>query len=160
MKICRLIVLAVAVSCLMTTFVWAQGNQQNTQAMADLMRKDLRAQKQSIIDQAMELEAAQKAVFWGVYDKYQKELELIWNQRLANIKKYAENYTGMTDAVADELAAKMLDIEGQRNVLKKKYYAEFKAKMGSRVAGRFLMAETALGNLIDLQLASEIPLIK
>jgi hypothetical protein len=160
MKTCRLVLLIVAVSCLMTTFALAQGNEKGIQADIDLMRKDLRAQKQSIVDQAMGLEADQKAVFWGIYDKYQKELNVIWDQRLANIKKYAENYEKMTDAIADELAVKALDIEAQRGALKKKYYAEIKAKMGARVAGRFLMAETGLGNLIDLQLASEIPLIK
>jgi hypothetical protein len=150
----------VGVSCLMATFASAQGTDQNTQAYADLLRKDLRSQKQSIVDQAMGLEAGQKAVFWAIYDKYQKELNGIWDQRLANVKKYADNYSKMTDTVADELAVKALDIEGQRNALKKKYYAEFKAKMGPRVAGRFLQTETALGNLIDLQLASEVPLIE
>ena len=56
------------------------------------MRKNLRTEKQSIVDAAMELEAADKAKFWAVYEKYQKELNGIWDQRLANIKKYAENY--------------------------------------------------------------------
>lgn len=160
MKNLRVVLLFVGVSCLMTAFASAQGTDKNTQVYADLLRKDLRTQKQSIVDQAMGLEAGQKVVFWGIYDKYQKELNGIWDLRIANIKKYADNYNKMTDTVADELAVKAIDLEAQRNALKKKYYAEFKAKMGPRVAARFLQTETALGNLIDLQLASEIPLIE
>ena len=159
--------LAVVLSCLLTTALWAQtssaaaGQQKDqTQAYVDLMRKNLRTEKQSIVDAAMELEAADKAKFWAVYEKYQKELNGIWDQRLANIKKYAENYNNMTDAVADQLAITALNIEDQNKALKRKYYAQFKAAMNARVAARFLQVESALGHLIDLQLATEIPLVK
>ncbi|MFN8006134.1 MAG: hypothetical protein U0V70_03745 [Terriglobia bacterium] len=131
-----------------------------TQAYADLMRKNLRMEKQSIVDQAMELEAGDKAKFWAVYDKYQKELNGIWDQRMANIKKYAENYTNMTDAVADQLATTALSIEDQNRALRRKYYAQFKTALNARVAARFLQVESALGHLIDLQLAAQIPLVK
>ena len=163
----RSTLLALGLSALLTTTVWAQtssagaGQQKDqTQAYADLMRKNLRTEKQSIVDAAMELEAADKAKFWAVYEKYQKELNGIGDQRLANIKKYAENYSNMTDAVADQLATTALNIEDQNKALRRKYYAQFKTAMNARVAARFLQVESALGHLIDLQLASEIPLIK
>ena len=63
-----------------TTSSAGSGQQKDqTQAYADLMRKNLRTEKQSIVDAAMELEAADKAKFWAVYDKYQKELNGIWD---------------------------------------------------------------------------------
>ena len=158
---------ALGLSCLLATNLWAQtssagaGQQKDqTQAYADLMRKNLRTEKQSIVDAAMELEAADKAKFWAVYEKYQTELNGIWDQRLANIKKYAENYDKMTDAVADQLAITALNIEDQNRALRRKYYAQFKAAMSARVAARFLQVESALGHLIDLQVASQIPLMK
>jgi predicted secreted Zn-dependent protease len=163
MRTRRLVLIAVAVSCLMSASAWAQldpAAEKRAQAYIDMMRKDLRAQKQSYVDQAVALEADQKVVFWGIYDKYQKELNVIWDSRLANIKKYADSYEKMTDELADEIAVKALDIEGQRNALKKKYYGEVKAKLGPRVAARFLQAETAFGQMIDLQMAAEIPLMK
>lgn len=159
--------LVLGLSCLLATSVWGQTNSagagqksDQTQAYTDLLRKNIRTEKQSIVDQAMELEAADKAKFWAVYDKYQKELNGIWDQRLANIKKYAENYTNMTDAVADQLATTALNIEDQNRALRRKYYAQFKAALDARVAARFLQVESALGHLIDLQLASQIPLMK
>jgi hypothetical protein len=150
---------------LIVTMAWAQGTssqteQKSTQAYMDMMRKDLRIQKQSIVDQAMGLEAAQKAQFWSIYDKYQKDLKALWDQRIANIKKYSENWPDTPDAVADQLANKALDLATQRVTLQKKYYGELKAAMGARVASRFLQVETVLEHLIDLQVMSQIPLIQ
>ena len=62
--------------------------------------------EQAIVDAAMDLEAADKAKFWSVYEGYQKEMKGVWDGRLANIKKYAQNFEKMTDPVADELAAR------------------------------------------------------
>ena len=160
--------LALGLICLLSTALCAQGTgagagdkaSDQTQEYIEMMRKDLRKGKQSIVDQAMELEAADKVKFWGIYDKYQKELNVIGDQRLANIKKYAENFNNMTDAVADQLASTALNLEDQTRALRKKYYAQFKAAMNARIAVRFLQVESALGHLIELQLASEIPLMK
>ena len=44
-------------------------------------------------------------------------------------------------------------------MLMKKYYGQMKSALGSKVAARFLQVETALSNLIDLQLNAEIPLM-
>ena len=151
--------------CLLSILSWAQDTasqteQKSTQAYIDMMRKDVRVQKQSIVDQAMGLEAAQKAQFWSIYDKYQKDLTALGDQRLANIKKYAANWPNTPDAVADQLAVKALDLAAQKLSLQKKYYGELKTAMGARVAARFLQVETVLEHLIDLQLMSEIPLMQ
>ncbi len=161
MKSCRIVLVVLTVVWLLTTFAWAQAPEdKNTQAYIDMFRKDLRTEKQSLVDQAMGLEAAQKAQFWTVYEGYQKELNAIWDQRLANIKKYADNFDKMTDPVAEELASTMLNLEGQRTALRKKYYAEFKAKMGARVAARFLQTEATIGALMDVQIGTQIPIIQ
>ena len=140
----------------------AQSSAQNDERMkplVDAMRKDLRTEKQSLIDQAMGLDAADKAKFWTVYQGYQKELDAIWDVRLANVKKYAQNFDSMTDAVADQLTASALQNEQQLTALKKKYHAQFKAAIGAKPAARWLQAETTVGNLMMLQLLSELPLL-
>jgi hypothetical protein len=165
MRSFRLIMVFVTIGCLLGVNAWAQTtsaqpNEKNLQELTDMMRKDLRMQKQSIVDQAMGLEAAQKAQFWGIYDSYQKELNGLWDQRIANIQKYADNYETMTDAVADQLALKAIDIAQQTVTLRKKYYNEMKTALGARVAARFLQTEAILGNIVDLQIGSQIPLVQ
>lgn len=161
MRSCRIALIVLTLTWVTAASAWAQATDaKDTQAYTDLLRKDLRAQKQSLVDQAMGLEAAQKAQFWTIYGGYQKTLDGIWDQRVANIKKYADNFDKMTDPVADELANTMLNVEGQRTALRKKYYAEFKAQMGAIVAARFLQAEATIGALMDLQIGTQIPIIK
>lgn len=128
-------------------------------AYTDMLRKDIRAGKNAIVDQAMGLEAADKAKFWGVYEKYEAELKGLWEKRFANIKKYAENYNNLSDAVADQLASASMDNDAQALALRKKYHPLMKTAIGSRGAARFLQVETMLGHLIGLQLGDEIPLI-
>jgi len=129
-------------------------------AYIEMIRKDIRTERNTIVDQAMNLEPAEKAKFWGVYDKYAQEIKGIWDERLANILKYAENFQTMTDATADELATKAIDLRTKELAILKKYYGEMKKALGPRVAGRFYQVETMLGNVIGLNLSSQIPLVE
>jgi hypothetical protein len=153
----RIVLVLVGLACLITCTGWAQtANDKYT----DLIRKDLRKEKQSIVDQSMGLDAADKSKFWAIYADYQTALDAIWDQRIANINKYADNFEKMTDEIADQLAVKMMDLEGQRSALRNKYYQLYKQKMGARIAARFLQVEYSLACLIDLQLAAEIPILQ
>jgi len=161
MKSFRMSMLLVVTVALLAGAVYAQTPADKTsQTMIEAMRKDIRTQKQSLVDQGMGLEAAQKAQFWSIYNGYQAELDKIGDQRVANIKMYADNFDKMTDTIADQLAVKALDIEAQRTALKKKYYGVFKEKMGARVAARFLQVESLLGAALEVQLGSSIPILQ
>jgi hypothetical protein len=157
MKHCRIVLVLIGLACLIPCAGWGQTANDK---YFDLMRKNLRTEKQSIVDQSMGLDAAKKSQFWAVYADYQTALDAIWDQRIVNIKKYAANIDKMTDAIADQLAVTMMDLEGQRAALRNKYYKLYKEKMGSRIAARFLQVECTLAMLVDLQLASEIPIIQ
>jgi hypothetical protein len=164
MRHLKTVLLFVAAAWFVAGPAWAQTaakpDDKQAQAMFDAMRKDLRKEKQSYVDQAMNLDAAQKSQFWAIYKDYQTALDKIWDMRYENIKKYADTIDNMTDPVADQLAVKMMDLESQRSALRKKYYAAIKEKMGARTAARFLQVETTLAYLIDLQLAADIPIIQ
>jgi hypothetical protein len=157
MKYSKIVLVLVGLACLITCPGWAQTANDK---YINLLRKDLRKEKQSIVDQSMGLDAAKKSQFWAIYADYEKALDAIWDQRIANIKTYAENVDKMTDAIADQLAVKMMDLEGQRSSLRNKYFKLYKEKMGSRIAARFLQVEYSLAVLIDLQIAAELPILQ
>jgi hypothetical protein len=151
-------------TCAAAAGAWAQAgappNEDRMKTLLEAARKDLRTEKQSMIDQAMGLDAGDKAKFWGIYQGFQKELDVIWDVRLANVKKYAETYQSMTDSVADQIVGSALSNEQQVTALKKKYYAQFKSAIGAKAAARWLQVETALGDLAMLQLLSQVPLLQ
>ena len=160
----RPLISAGALAVLMVSAAQAQAPATSTEeaqmkAYVEMLRKDIRKDVQSIVDLAMGLDAAGKAKFWAVYKGYQDEQKALWDQRFANIRKYAENYGNLSDEVADQIANASMANEQQNLAIRKKYHAQMKAALGSKVAARFLQVEMMLGNLIALQLGDEIPLI-
>jgi hypothetical protein len=79
---------------------------------------------------------------------------------LAIIKDYAENFEAMTNEKAKELMDR--SIKNNENVLKlkKKFFKEFQKVLPAIKAARFMQVENQIGLLVDLQIASELPLIE
>jgi len=131
----------------------------NLQEYVELLRSNVRGQKAEIMGAVMQLDIDQSAKFWPIYDEYDAELTKLNNMRVANIKEYADSYDDMTDAKADELIQKALEYRKQRAELLAKYYGRVKASLGSIQAARFLQIEDQLLMIIDLQIASSLPLV-
>ena len=132
----------------------------NLKAYVDLLRSDIKSEKAQVMATVMQLDADDAAKFWPVYKDFETELSKIGDQVLGAIKSYVANYENMKPEVADGLASKVLDLERQRNDLKKKYYAKVKTATDAITAMRFLQVENQLERLLDLQVASELPVIE
>ena len=68
------------------------------------------------------------------------------------IAEYATNYDSLTDAVADQLARKAIDLEARRQAVKAKCYDRVQKALSPRTALRFLQVEHQLLLIIDLHL--------
>ncbi|MGA7225662.1 MAG: hypothetical protein WB621_03125 [Candidatus Acidiferrales bacterium] len=131
----------------------------NIQAYVELMRADVRDQKAEIMGSMMELNIDDAAKFWPIYSEYDAELTKVNNLRVQNITDYAENYSQMTDEKADQLVQSSLQYQKQRGELLAKYYGRMKDALGAITAARFLMVEHQLLLIIDLQIASSLPIV-
>jgi hypothetical protein len=125
----------------------------------ELMRSDIKTQKVAIITDAMQLSDEDGAIFWPIYREYDLELSKIGDQRIALIKDYAKNFESMTDEKAKELMERAFKIDEARLKLDKKYYKRVEKELGAIKAARFSQVENQIGLLIDLQIASELPLV-
>ena len=132
----------------------------NLRAYMELLRSDVVKEKTNIMGQVMQFDTDEAAKFWPIYNEYDAELKRTGEQKLAMIKKYSDNYENMTDAVADELIRDAAQIDRQRFDLKVKYYGRVKEALGSITAARFIQVENQLLMLIDLQIASSLPVIR
>ena len=130
----------------------------NLQEYVDLLRTNVRQQKAEIMGAVMQLDVDEAAKFWPIYSEYNGELTKLNNFRLANIQDYASNYDQLTDAKADELIQKAVEYRKQRSDLLGKYYGRVKTSLGAVQAARFVQIEEQLLLLIDLQIASALPL--
>ena len=82
------------------------------------------------------------------------------DRRIENINYYATNFSSMTDETANELAKTSFKIESDRSKLREKYYKKFAKEISPLVGARWLMLERTINNLMDLQIAAEMPLIQ
>jgi hypothetical protein len=130
----------------------------NIQEYIELMRTNVRDQKAEIMGAVMQLDIDDSAKFWPIYSEYDAELTKLNNLRVKNIEDYAQNYTQMTDEKADALIQKAMDYQKQRPELLAKYYERMKQALGAVSAARFLQVEHQLLLLIDLQIASSLPI--
>lgn len=132
----------------------------NIRAYIELLRTDVKKAKSQILSDVMQFDPEQAAIFWPIYKDFDTGLTKTGEQILDLVKTYAANYDSMTNETADQLATKLMDIEQQRNELKRTYYGKIKSALDAITAARFLQVENQLEKLIDLEIAAQLPVIK
>lgn len=133
--------------------------QKNIQEYIELLRSDVRQQKAEMMGAVMLLSAADAAKFWPIYSEYDAELTKVNDLRAANIQEYARAYGEMNDGKADELIQNAFAYQKQRSELLAKYYDRVKQALGAVTAARFVQVEHQLLLIIDLQIASSLPIV-
>ena len=66
----------------------------------------------------------------------------------------------MTDEKADQLTLQAMSLEDQRLALRKKYYDLMKKSLPAVIVARFLQLENQIQLVVDLQIASNLPIIE
>jgi hypothetical protein len=137
-----------------------QSQDLNIRAYIELLRSDLRAQKVAVIAEVMSFTEDEAVKFWPVYQQYQAEIAKMMDRKLAGVKDYVENYQKMTDAKAKEITDLALQLEVDRVAVKRKYVEKMRQSLPAKTVGRFLQVENQIQFLMDLQIASSLPVIQ
>jgi hypothetical protein len=137
-----------------------QTRTKNLAEYAELLRSDIRAQKVAIITEVMEFSDDEAGKFWPIYRDYDAEMSKLGDERVSLIAEYAKTFDTLTDADADKLASRAIDLDGRRRAALAKVYDNVKKALGAKTAMRFLQVEHQLLLLIDLQIASSLPIAR
>jgi hypothetical protein len=121
--------------------------------------QNLRSQKKQIVSANMQLTEAEALKFWPVYDEYTTETIKIIDTRAALIKEYTEYYDTLTDAQAQSLLKRWLQVDDAEVQLRLKYIPIFSKVLSAKKTARFIQIDRHLGMLIDVQVMSAIPLV-
>jgi Spy/CpxP family protein refolding chaperone len=136
----------------------------SNQASADenirLFRKDVRSVKKHIISANIELTDTEAQQFWPVYDRYTAEMDKIEDRKFELLKEYARNYGTITDEQADAYIKGRADVEESTLQLRLKYLPVFRKVLSGRTAALFTQIDFRLGLVVELQLASQVPMIE
>ena len=155
-----LVVMSAAAARAQTTTASTDATNLNLTAYAELLRADVRAQKVEILVEVLGFDAAEDKAFWPLYREYDAEMSKLGDERVALIADYAAHYDTLSDADADRLALKALDLEARRQAARAKSFQRIKAALSPRSALRFLQVEHQLQLIIDLQISASLPVAK
>jgi hypothetical protein len=131
----------------------------NLKEYITLLRHNVRSEKTQLMGAMMQLDPDDAAKFWPIYRDYDAELTKLNDLRVANIEEYSKYYNQMTDEKAAELVRNAIQYQQQRDELLGKYYGKVRDALGGITAARFLQVEHQLLLIIDLQIASQLPVV-
>ena len=142
----------------------ATSSDKNLEASLDqnvaLMRQDLRSQKKQLIAANLNLTDAEATKFWPVYDQYTAELTKLGDQKYGLIKEYGLGYGTLTNEQALSLVKRSLALDEQIAQLRTKYVPIFNQVLPGTKTATFFQLDRRITNLIDLKVASQIPLVQ
>jgi hypothetical protein len=136
------------------------GNQDMAMSDADiqLLRQDLRAQKQKLIAQNLPMTESEAIKFWAVYNKYAQDLRDINDEKYRLIKEYGEQWPTMTNDQALIYIRRWLEVDDQAHQLRTKYVPAVSQALPGKKAATFFQLDRRISMMIDMQLSSQIPL--
>jgi hypothetical protein len=137
----------------------AEKARKNVDAAIELLRKDVATEKSDLMAKNMKLDATQAATFWPIYKQYEAERKAIGDDRVAVIQDLAEHFDSLNDAKAQGLLERSFAIEDKRVALQRKYKDEMLKVLPAKTVARFFQIDSRLNHLIDLGIASQIPLV-
>jgi hypothetical protein len=76
------------------------------------------------------------------------------------IQDYAQKFGSLNDAEAQSLARQPLEVDAAAAQLRLKYLPIFAQAVGGRKAATFAQIDRRISMMIDLQLASQLPLVQ
>ena len=126
----------------------------------ELLRSDIRSEKVAPLTVAMDMDEQQAENFWPLQRDYESSLALLNDERLKLIKLYAKQWGTLTDEQAAVIATDWFSIQERRLKLRKATYKKVTKEIGALVAARYLQIENSVQMVLDLQLASELPLLE
>jgi hypothetical protein len=125
-----------------------------------LFRKDVRSLKKQIISANMGLSEDDAQKFWPIYDQYTAELAAINDTKFALLNEYAENHDTITNEQAEQYIKTRASVEQSIMQLRLKYLPIFRKALSGRLTALFFQLDWRLGLVMDLQLASQLPVIE
>jgi Spy/CpxP family protein refolding chaperone len=160
-----LLVATLAVPATHSTYAQAQANSSAQQQGSidqdvDLLRKDVRSQKKQLIAANLQLTDAESEKFWPIYDQYTAELVKINDAKYGAIKEYVQNYGTMSDDRATALTKQIIAVDGQVSELREKYVPIVNKVLSGKKTALFFQLDRRLVMLIDIQLATQLPIIQ
>jgi hypothetical protein len=124
-----------------------------------LLRRNLRSEKKKLIALNVPLTETEATKFWPVYDQYAAEMSKHYDQFYSLIKEYAANQKTLTDEQAADMVKRWSRVQVELAQTREKYVPLVGKVIPGKKAALFFQVDRRLYALMDMQVASEVPLV-
>ena len=133
-----------------------------TDAAIEQLRKDARADVNTIITASMKFTPDEASKFWALYKPYEQTRKAIGDEKVGLIKAYATSYNAgpVNDERAKELMTRAIGIEEKSLAAKRGFMQELQKSFPGKTVARFYMVQNRIDLLTALELAEGIPLVE
>ena len=126
----------------------------------DLLRKDVRSQKKQIIAANLKLTDTEAEKFWPIYDQYTADLVKINDAKYAAIKEYVRTTTPSRMTGQQRLTKQIIGVDESVAQLRQRYVPIVNKVLPGKKTALFFQLDRRLVMLIDIQLATQIPMVQ
>jgi len=163
----RMFMISMAMALALASPVWSADSPPAGQTAApspdqvvQQFRTDLQAKRADVMAKGLTLTAEQAAKFWPLFETFQKEQADIVDGQIRATQQYASNYESLSDADALKYVNALLDRDAKMHALRIKWLAKFQTVVPPKVAARAIQLDRRLGQVTQVSLSSQIPLVR
>ena len=98
-------------------------------------------EKRAVVKEFMQLTEKESAVFWPLYDEYDKSLMDRFNRYRALIREYLQVHKNLSDKKAEEMAITLMDLQADELKGKQAYFKKFRAKLPAKRVFQYFVLE-------------------
>jgi hypothetical protein len=120
----------------------------------------IQTERKSLVLDALDLTADQRAAMVPIFDAYLEEMGQIDNELVALIKEFLAKYKSISDADAAVLLEKATSLSQKELDVRQKYLSKFGEVLPPRKVLRLWQVENKLDTIVDAQLVKDIPLAR
>ena len=113
--------------------------------------------KRVVLEQFIELEAAEADVFWSIYEEYEQKRLQMGRDRMEFLHQYTLKYSDMTDDETDDVMKLMINVRKAYHSHIDEYYEKIRSLSGSRAAAQFYQLEYYYMNLTRVNIMNNMP---
>ena len=134
-------------------------NAQQTKDEIAILQSAYGMQKRDLVAKFMDVNEAQSATFWSLYEEYEVARKAIGTKRANNIMEYAKNYETITDENVQNMVKVSMEVNKEFNALWEKTYKKMAKALGAKTAAKFYQLEMYLENMVRTEITESMPMI-
>lgn len=130
------------------------------ESMPDLDLDQMLAGKRALVKETIQLTEKESAVFWPLYDEYEKNRVYIFNRYDALLKQYMQEHEKLSDSKAEEMMSEIQAIQTEDLESRRAYFKKLSQKLPYKSVFQYFIFEERIEAGFNAFIAEELPEVK